>query len=104
MVRPIPIHAGENFCLIPLAIGLFVQQHFLYPYVQNMQKKYQENTQLITPKLITAISNKAPLTPRKSAGEEFDAKVNEGFGQGGLWQKAILMGETISANRRSFME
>ncbi|KAL2519144.1 hypothetical protein Adt_15394 [Abeliophyllum distichum] len=98
MVRPIPINVGENFCSIPLAIGLFVSASLIVAlcakHAKQAPRKYQTDdpkieskSPLPSPKqLITAISNKA--SPRKS-----DAKAKEGFGEGGLWQKAILMGE-----------
>lgn len=105
MVRPIPIYASENFCTIPLAIGLFVSATLLVAlcakHAKQVSRKYRADdpkmaskSPLPLPKQpITAKSNKAPATPRKSAGDEFDTKAKEGFGEGGLWQKAILMGE-----------
>lgn len=47
MVRPIPIHAGENFCLIPLAIGLFVSATLLVSlcakHAKEESRKYATN-------------------------------------------------------------
>lgn len=55
---------------------------------------------LASPKeLLTSISNKAvPFIYKKKGGDEAEAetgacRVEEGTGEGGLWQKSILMGE-----------
>ncbi len=46
-------------------------------------------------KLVTTISNKAnTFMHKKKGGDEFGAEVDQrGFGEGGLWQKAILLGD-----------
>lgn len=46
--------------------------------------------------LLTSISNKAiPFLHKKKGGEQLDRKevAEEGFGDGGVWQRAILMGD-----------
>ncbi|KAL7606261.1 hypothetical protein Lser_V15G15161 [Lactuca serriola] len=66
----------------------------------NYQEKFAPRSPLRSPKqLITTISNKAMTSfivnhkrGRGHDGGGSDAAVEEGFGQGGLWQKEILMG------------
>lgn len=104
MVRPMPIHLVNNMGSIPLAIGLFLSLSALVTLcakgTRQNSKKYSNdeaeasdrNLMLLSPllrpkQLITTIANKAT----KRSGDEFEAE--EGFEEGGLWQKAILMGE-----------
>ncbi|KAJ0683312.1 hypothetical protein HanPI659440_Chr16g0656951 [Helianthus annuus] len=64
------------------------------------QEKFPPRSPLRSPKqLITTISNKAMssliINHKRSGGSGGggDRVVDEGFGEGGLWQKEILMGE-----------
>ncbi|CAK9141347.1 unnamed protein product [Ilex paraguariensis] len=114
MVRPAPIHAGDPFTSLPLAIGLLVSVSALVAlcakHAKQASRKYVAETTtdrkiaprspLRSPKqLITTISNKAiPFINHKKGGDEESGaeirdKGEEEFGEGGLWQKEILMGE-----------
>ncbi|MCE5165931.1 hypothetical protein HAX54_013244 [Datura stramonium] len=113
MVRPLmPRHIGENFCSMPLAIGLFVSITALialcakhgrsrkYHMADDQETNYERKISapkspllLSTKQLITTISTKT--MPKKSDMIKNGSNEREGFGhnEGGLWQKAILMGE-----------
>ncbi|KAK9276543.1 hypothetical protein L1049_006077 [Liquidambar formosana] len=114
MVRLTPIHTGDSFALVPLAIGLFVTVSVLVAlcakHASRVAKKYAAETSdsrvapnrspLPTPKkLLTTISNKAmPFMQKKKGSDEFEdeseGKAEEGLGgESGLWQRTILMGE-----------
>lgn len=103
---------GSHISSIPLAIGLLISVSALVAlcakHVRNSPKKQDTKTinsaskapksPLASPRhLLTTFSNKAiPFIYRKKGGEETDqggGEVGEGFGEGGLWQKEILMGE-----------
>lgn len=111
-----PIHIiHENFCSIPLAIGLFISVSVLVAlcarHSKQFHRKYATTTKssstdseiaprspLLPPKkIMTNINNKADHSygnnREKSESHELISNPNEGFGEGGLWQKSILMGE-----------
>ncbi|XP_057508378.1 uncharacterized protein LOC130791253 [Actinidia eriantha] len=111
MVRLTPIHAADHFGSLPLAVGLVVtvsavvalcakharrvpRKHETEP----TDSKFVPRSPLRFPRhLMTTISNKTIpfIHDRKTEAEEKigNEKAEEGFGEGGLWQKTILMGE-----------
>ena len=111
MVRLTSIHAGDHFGSLPLAVGLFITVSAVVAlcakHARRVSRKHETEptdskfvpqSPLRSPRdLMTTISNKAiPFihhrkteTEAKIGGE----KAEEGFGEGGLWQKTILMGE-----------
>ncbi|XAR65380.1 hypothetical protein NMG60_11009490 [Bertholletia excelsa] len=118
MVRLTPTHAGDFSVSIPLAIGLFVSVSAIvalcakharkvskkYSPTEPTQKESNESNELKFPpksplrstkQLVATISNKALpfIHHHRRAAEDEGMKMEEGFGEGGLWQKAILMGE-----------
>ncbi|XP_027152507.1 uncharacterized protein LOC113752604 [Coffea eugenioides] len=117
MVRPMPIHVTnhENFCSLPLAIGLFISASVLVALCARHSKmlarecgngtienstdsKLSPRSPLLLPKkTITNINNAADHPEGNNRGESeargIFANPGEGFGEGGLWQKKILMGE-----------
>ncbi|KAK3015613.1 hypothetical protein RJ639_005841 [Escallonia herrerae] len=116
MVRPAPTHVGEHLGSIPLAICLFVSVSAIVTlcakHARRSSKEFVAETDTKTDretskrklaplpsprKFVTTISNRAisPFTYHKKAGDhvEVEDTAEGGFGEGGLWQKSILMGE-----------
>lgn len=111
MVRPIPTHGGDHLCSVPLAIGLFLSVSALVALCakhapRRLPTKYaaQTQTQPSDPKMAPRsplrspkeLIGSIPFTHRKKSGDNSGTragKAEEGFGEGGLWQKSILMGE-----------
>lgn len=122
MVRPLPIHlVHHNFRSLPLAMAMFVSvsvlvslcaRHSKQNYLRKYSKKSTANTDsniappsplmLLPNKIIASTSDsKADDYKVNPPGEESEdhhhemvlSNPNEGFGEGGLWQKSILMGE-----------
>ncbi|KAK3041294.1 hypothetical protein RJ639_001396 [Escallonia herrerae] len=116
MVRPVPTHVGEHLGSIPLAICLFVSVSAIVTLCAkharrsskecvpepNIKTDTQTSDRKFVPlssprKFVTTISNRAisPFTYHKKAGDhkQVEKKAEGGFGEGGLWQKSILMGE-----------
>ncbi|GMH26207.1 hypothetical protein Nepgr_028050 [Nepenthes gracilis] len=115
MVRPIQLHVGDHHIQnVPLAIGLFISVFALIALcakrATKLSKKAAENNMLYdfnsapwsplaTPKrLLKTASNKAVnFIQGKKSGEESEGGFGffdkEGFGEGALWQKTILMGD-----------
>ena len=106
MVRPISTFAYEHPSSMPLALAFLVSVTALIAlcakHARQRIPKTQENMP-DTPKtprhLIAAPSNKTSFSSNKKCSnneseevEEQD-KAMEGFGEGGIWQKSILMGE-----------
>ncbi|KAL3501642.1 hypothetical protein ACH5RR_036091 [Cinchona calisaya] len=118
-----PKTMSENICSLPLAMGLFISVTVLVALCARHSKKFQKNyatkinsddpkvaprSPLLLPKKIitNVISNNKQsdsnnnLYRSKNDEESEEARgiINshpdeEGFGEGGLWQKSILMGE-----------
>ncbi|GMH01850.1 hypothetical protein Nepgr_003689 [Nepenthes gracilis] len=116
MVRPIQLHAGDQqFQYVPLAIGMFVALSALLAlcakrtakiskkdgknnsvYDLNCAPKSPRPSPMATPKkFLATFSDKAIRSlQNKKSGEESEVEaVEQGFGEGGLWQKNILMGD-----------
>ncbi|KAK6921800.1 hypothetical protein RJ641_012307 [Dillenia turbinata] len=108
MVRPMPLSAGagDQFCSIPLAIGLFVSVSALVALcakhgnrvlrkqisVDSSDSKVAIKSPLTSSKqLLQTLSSKAiHFLNKKHNGEELET---EAEGGAGLWQRSILMGE-----------
>ncbi|KAG9450117.1 hypothetical protein H6P81_010082 [Aristolochia fimbriata] len=95
---------GCSWQTVPMGVGLFVAVVALVALCAKHARKASRKLiprvsepgcgSRIVPKspkvLLTTLSNKAmPFLQRKKGGEELD----DGFGDGGLWQRDILMGE-----------
>ncbi|XP_022775824.1 uncharacterized protein LOC111317648 [Durio zibethinus] len=109
MVRLVAEHASKQWGSIPLAIGLFVAVSALVAlcakHTRRAPPKFEEDAIdtklapkspcLLKPKqLVTNIGNKAKPFICKKGKQPGNGGLEEGgFGGGGLWQKAILMGE-----------
>ncbi|XP_015895765.2 uncharacterized protein LOC107429567 [Ziziphus jujuba] len=117
MVRLIPELPGDKVSSMSLAIGLFVSVSALVAlcakHVRRAPKNHdhgkttsngdQQYSINMVPKsllasskqLVSSLSNKAiPFIYKKKGGDEqADHEVEDGFGEGGLWQRAILMGD-----------
>lgn len=115
MVRLIPEHGSfsHQWGSMPLAIGLFISVAALVALCakhsrRTAPKALLENKEscstMSTPKsplvaimsprkFVTSVSNKANIFMyKKRSGGDHESGAG-GFGEGGLWQKAILMGE-----------
>uniref|UniRef100_A0A7C9DF86 Transmembrane protein n=1 Tax=Opuntia streptacantha TaxID=393608 RepID=A0A7C9DF86_OPUST len=107
MVRPLPCHhVTSHFSSIPLAIGLFASLFALVALCAKRPKspraRYENDlyeppkSPLATPKrILTSISSNIKPNNKRSNnnGSEEGGQRGDGFGEGGLWQKNILMGE-----------
>ncbi|XP_068638573.1 uncharacterized protein [Aristolochia californica] len=89
---------------VPMGVGLFVAVVVLValcakkvrrvsPKLVTRERSSTPGGTRISPKLLlTTLSNKAiPFLQMKKNGGELEA--DDGFGEGGLWQRDILMGE-----------
>ncbi|KAM1520859.1 hypothetical protein COP1_011215 [Malus domestica] len=100
MVRPIPEVAANNFASMPLAIALFVSVSALVALcakANHVRRRASPGKQTKSPsaapkQLVASLSNKAIPLVSKNKGEEVEV-VDDGFGEGGVWQRSILMGE-----------
>ena len=112
MVHTFPTHVTGHMAHIqstPLIMGLFISIFALVAFcakraTKSRKRTYVDNdlitietegpkSPLSTPKrLFSNISNLNKAVNKKS-NEEIVHKENEAFGEGGLWQKNILMGE-----------
>jgi hypothetical protein len=104
MVRLISEHGSHQFGSVPLAIGLLISVVAMVALCAKHSRRssaISTKSPLASPKkLVTTISNQAnPFTYKKKGGDESEADIGArvlpegGFGEGGLWQKGILMGE-----------
>lgn len=114
MVRLISENGSHQFGSLPLAIGLFISVAAMVALCakhsrrasKELENKVSINSEftakspLVSPKkLVTTIGNKAnPSMYKKKGGDESEAEIGGrvsegGFGEGGLWQKGILMGD-----------
>lgn len=104
------LHGYDHLASMPLAIGLFISVPALVvlcaKHVRRAPQRHGAKTStsgnsILAPKpspkaqLVSSISNKViPFIYKKKVGEESSgAEVEEGFGEGGLWQREILVGD-----------
>ncbi|KAK6931448.1 hypothetical protein RJ641_003241 [Dillenia turbinata] len=110
MVRPMPLSAGggDQFCSVPLAIGLFISVSALVALCakhgnrvlrkQNSADSTDSKVPIKSPstsskQLLQTISSKAiRFLNKKHNGEELEPE-GGAKDEAGLWQKSILMGE-----------
>ncbi|CAL5419106.1 unnamed protein product [Camellia sinensis] len=105
MVRLTPIHSGDHSGSMPLlAVGLFISVSALVALCAKHSRKISRKNEtetfdskvlppkspLRSPKQLIPFINHRKTEAEAEIGGEADV---EGFGEGGLWQKAILMGE-----------
>ena len=108
MVRPFPCHhVTSHLSSIPLAIGLFASLFAVVALCAKRPKspksRYENDlyeppkSPLATPKrILTSITSSIKPNNKKinkNGSEEGDHQRGDGSGEGGLWQKNILMGE-----------
>lgn len=108
MVRLIPeVAANDHFGSMPLAMALFISVTALVALCAKAkhgrrapQQINETNCKEITgssKKLVASISNKAiPFVHKNKGGRENCGQgdeVEDGFGEGGVWQRSILMGD-----------
>ncbi|BFG16977.1 hypothetical protein CerSpe_032520 [Prunus speciosa] len=108
MVRLIPeVAANDHFGSMQLAMALFISVTALVALCAKVkhgrrspQQINETNCKEITggsKKLVASISNKAiPFVLKNKGGRENCSpgdEVEDGFGEGGVWQKSILMGD-----------
>ncbi|KAH0991180.1 hypothetical protein GBA52_002663 [Prunus armeniaca] len=108
MVRLIPeVAANDHFGSMPLAMALFISVTALVALCAKAkhgrrapQQINETNGKEITgssKKLVASFSNKAiPFVHKNKGGRENFSQgdeVEDGFGEGGVWQRSILMGD-----------
>lgn len=113
MVRPMQIHSIDHLAgSIPLAVGLFVSVSAVAAlcakHARRVSRNYATDPDQMSEIKINDDQQLAPRSPlrspkkfnkdipfiyQKKAGDFEESKEEEGFGEGGLWQKDILMGE-----------
>ncbi|XP_010046599.2 uncharacterized protein LOC104435573 [Eucalyptus grandis] len=113
MVRPVSTYTIEHPESVALSVGLFISVVALValcakharriPKVQEKEPgrpRVAKKSPLASPRHpVGAIGNKAnPFAITKKGDPEYETsgdhdKGTEGFGEGGLWQRAILMGD-----------
>lgn len=109
---PIHVTIHGNFCSLPIAIGLFISASVLVALCARHSKQFAREYGDAATKTSTdsKVSPRSPLLlPKRAINNAADhpdgnnreeseargifANPGEGFGEGGLWQKKILMGE-----------
>lgn len=119
MVRLIPELLENKISSMPLAIGLFISVSALvalcakharrapkdHDCAKTNSSDHQYSISMVpksplasSKQLVSSLSNKAiPFIYKKKSGEQAEIgphhEAREGFGEGGLWQRAILMGD-----------
>ncbi|KAG9141696.1 hypothetical protein Leryth_025896 [Lithospermum erythrorhizon] len=100
MVRAFSFHPkGDTFCSITLGIGMFACVTFLVAlcakHAKKISRKYMHETSdpKVTPSHNKNNNNKNSEGYIEEGGKSKSYKNQEKLEEGGLWQKAILMGE-----------